>query len=404
MKTLAETEKPSHLLRVFILFSLLSLLMLLFLTNYGLRAIFTKKYIEEAEHDAVSISKMIYRHDRDLLTTRLDGEQVIKVLPENFSSLDRSMRNHLSPLGILKIKMFSREGKIVYSTDHSIIGMIDAQNEKLQRALQGEVVSELETKERAFDIEGEDRFDLDVVETYLPVRNDIHEIIGSFEVYLDITRYREGTRKALLLSMVVVSVLLIFVFGFLIILMRRGTIRISGYQSKLRHLAVTDELTGLFNRRHIFSRAQEEVERNNRLRGMDKPVPSTGYVIVDIDNFKKVNDSHGHLAGDDVLRETSKRLNSALRKYDCLGRYGGKEFIAILPQSDFESTRAVAERICDAVRGTPFNVHGHSLNITVSAGISCFSDRDKDVDTAINRADQGLHQAKRAGKDRVAWV
>ncbi len=115
----------------------------------------------------------------------------LDVAPEDFPKLDKHMKNYLHPLNIVKIKVFSKDRKIVYSTDHSIIGQIDAHNEKLNRALKGEVVSKLEKKDKVWDLAEEQRNDIDLVETYLPARDKNNEIIGSFEVYLDITRYQK---------------------------------------------------------------------------------------------------------------------------------------------------------------------------------------------------------------------
>jgi len=223
MKNIYKTEKPAHLLRVFVIFSILSLIAILFIVNLGIHKILIQNHINEAEHDATGISQAIFEDDRAILTSDLEGEVTLNIKPEDFPEVDKSMLHFLNPLNIVKIKVFSKDGEIIYSTDHTIIGQIDANNEKLNRALNGEIVSKLEKKEEVWDTTGEQRFDIDVVETYLPVRDENQKIIGSFEVYLDISRYQEGTKKALRLSMTVVAVVLVLVFGFLFFIMRRGT-------------------------------------------------------------------------------------------------------------------------------------------------------------------------------------
>jgi len=226
--------QPAYLLRVFTIFSIISLIAILFLVNLGIHRILIQKHINEAEHDATGISQAIFEHDRAILTSDLEGEVTLNIKPEDFPEVDKSMLHFLNPLNIVKIKVFSKDGEIIYSTDHTIIGQIDANNEKLNRALNGEIVSKLEKKEEVWDTTGEQRFDIDVVETYLPVRDENQKIIGSFEVYLDISRYQEGTKKALRLSMTVVAVVLVLVFGFLFIIMRRGTNELAENQETLK--------------------------------------------------------------------------------------------------------------------------------------------------------------------------
>ena len=133
-------------------------------------------------------------------------------------------------------------------------------------------------------------------------------------------------------------------------------------------------------------------------------VDRIGFVMIDIDHFKSINDNHGHLGGDEVLREASRRLKACLRTYDVIGRYGGEEFLVVLPQTDLASAGLVAERMRLAIRETPFDVEGKTIQVTASFGAAQSEDADEDVEKVLRRADDGLYRAKEGGRDRVVTV
>jgi diguanylate cyclase (GGDEF)-like protein len=375
---------------------------ILFFFSFGIRKIFVKHNINDAEQDATGISQAIFIQERDVfLGSDSEKEITLNVAPEDLLRLDEHMKNYLHPLNIVKIKVYSTDRKIIYSTDHSIIGQIDAHNEKLKRALKGEVVSNLEKKDNVWDLAGEKRYDIDLVETYLPVRDKNNEIKGSFEVYIDISRYQNEIEGFLKSFMIIGTVILVLVFGFLFVQMRQGTNQLSKIQKELEKLSATDVLTGIFNRRHLFIRAEEEFAKTHRQTKNDDAV---GYIMIDVDNFKKINDTYGHIIGDEILKELANRLISSIRKYDIAGRYGGEEFLVILPNSNFEATQKVAERIWTTCKEQPFIVKKSSHNITVSLGIACIKKEDKELDAVLKRADEGLYKAKNLGRDRIAWV
>ena len=396
-------KNPSQLLRTFTVFSFFSIISIFFLTYFGIRQIYLKEHIQEAEHDAIGISQAILQHEREILLTSVsNGEKTLSADPKDFAAINKSMRSFLAPLNIVKIKMFSRDRKIVYSTDHAIVGTIDVNNEKLSRALGGEVVSKLEKKDEVSDILGEQRYDIDLVETYLPVKDENNKIIGCFELYLDISRYNESATRALQTSIIIISVLLGVVFGILYFLMRQGMKELSKTQKNLEKLSATDGLTGIFNRRYLFSRIIEEHEKTKREICSKNSKDTVGYIMIDIDGFKNINDTYGHLVGDEILKEVAKRLQISTRKYDVVGRYGGEEFLAILPNSNIDDTKLVAERIWQAIRDKPFIVNESLHRITVSLGIDCSTAEDEDVENFLGRVDAALYKAKKSGRDRIA--
>ena len=160
--------------------------------------------------------------------------------------------------------------------------------------------------------------------------------------------------------------------------------------------AITDGLTGLFNKRYGADRLTGLIYDARRYRF------HLCLVMLDIDHFKRVNDTHGHQAGDTVLREVAQRLRSALRQSDLAIRYGGEEFMLLLPHTDQDNALAVTEELRLAIANVPFplDTAGQTLAITVSLGVAQLAAEDT-PDTLISRADQALYRAKRGGRNRV---
>jgi len=162
-------------------------------------------------------------------------------------------------------------------------------------------------------------------------------------------------------------------------------------------LAVTDQLTGLHNRRYLQTQLDQFVSRANMGGG------SVSILLGDLDRFKRVNDFYGHDVGDEVLREFSRRLRDNVRPADIACRYGGEEFLVIMPNTSHETAKVVAERIRARVEGEPFIVNkGYdSLDITMSGGVSTTFPPDDDPDQLIKRADEALYRAKEAGRNQI---
>ena len=166
--------------------------------------------------------------------------------------------------------------------------------------------------------------------------------------------------------------------------------------AKIEEIAHMDELTGLFNRRHIMQCLSDEFARAKRY---SSPV---SIFIMDLDHFKIVNDSHGHPAGDAVLREAGRILREAIRETDIIGRYGGEEFLGILPETETKGAVILAERICQGFQSFPFPVsNSEHIQVTVSLGVSSFQPEQHDSDALLFEADQALYDAKKAGRNRV---
>jgi len=177
----------------------------------------------------------------------------------------------------------------------------------------------------------------------------------------------------------------------------RSGCRILDLEGKLRTRATRDPLTGLWTRGAILDQLDRELERARR------SATAVGVMMADIDAFKSINDSYGHSAGDLVLSEAARRIRTALRPYDSVGRVGGEEFLVLLPDCDAAIANMVAERVRASISGEPFRVEEANLTVTVSIGITV-NRQAPEADGALlmRRADQALYRAKDTGRNRVA--
>ncbi len=165
---------------------------------------------------------------------------------------------------------------------------------------------------------------------------------------------------------------------------------------RIRNLSVRDGLTDLYNHKHTMELLSSEVSRAGRYE------EGLSLVMLDIDHFKKVNDEHGHQAGDSVLRDVARLLRDTLRNVDAVGRYGGEEFAAILPHTSHEDGLKTGERIRKAVADHAFRVGHRELKVTISVGVASYpSDAVDSPGDLVREADRALYRAKQAGRNAV---
>ena len=160
-------------------------------------------------------------------------------------------------------------------------------------------------------------------------------------------------------------------------------------------LAATDSLTGLYNRRQLFTLGAYELQH---ARGLNKPL---SVLAIDIDHFKQINDAHGHLIGDEILRAAAHVFQSSLRQEDTLARIGGDEFMVLLPATDVYEAASVAERIRLSIQSRFIQTTRLPLHVTVSVGVAPLTADIIDLDALLLRTDEALYAAKRAGRARV---
>jgi len=161
----------------------------------------------------------------------------------------------------------------------------------------------------------------------------------------------------------------------------------------MREQATRDALTGAWNRGAILEILQREFDRSRRIHSR------LTALMLDLDHFKRINDTHGHQAGDAVLREVAKRVQSVLRPYDCLGRYGGEEFVVVVSGCDAACAIGLAGRLRNSVAATPIKTATDTIPVTLSLGVATLGE-DISPESLIRRADEALYRAKEAGRNR----
>jgi diguanylate cyclase (GGDEF)-like protein len=164
---------------------------------------------------------------------------------------------------------------------------------------------------------------------------------------------------------------------------------------QLNLLATMDSLTGISNRRYFLAQAEKEFERSMRY------TENLSIIMIDIDHFKDINDTYGHAAGDQVLYEVAQLCKQSLREVDPIGRYGGEEFIIMLPQTDAVEAYIVADRLRSLIDTHTFTYKSENIHITISLGTTSLDDQGYSLKLLLDRSDQALYMAKQEGRNRV---
>ncbi|WP_207062224.1 GGDEF domain-containing protein [Motiliproteus sp. SC1-56] len=402
MPMLKDTDNPRSFIRLLHLVAVAASMIILSLSSVAIYKLYENYVVASAEEQAIAVGQSIVALEQALLLNQTgdSDERQLVLEAHEIDRLDQSLKRFLAPYGILKIKVFSPAGRVVYSTDAGIIGEFSSDNTRLAEALKGNSNSKLETREQVFDLMHEQRFDVDLVETYVPIRNDVGSVVGSFEIYQDTSHHRRALMTSVLVSVVVFAAILALVFSLAYVILSMAVRQLARTQEELRKLAAVDSLTGLPNRREIMRSGASEFARYLRQRETGEPAPFS-LIMADIDEFKALNDRLGHLAGDEALRGTAERIAGQVRRYSQVGRYGGEEFLVVLPEADADEARRVAERIREAVRGRPLTLAGQPVTVTLSLGVATVGAEEESFECVLGRADDALYQAKRQGRDRV---
>jgi diguanylate cyclase (GGDEF)-like protein len=414
--TYNTTKKPETVLHLYVAISLASYILILFLTALGIHRIYSNYIIANAEEDAVNISRAILVDERShLIILAPEVRPRLAIDQQRIEQFDQHIRQFLLPFNIIKIKIYSEESKILYSTDPTIIGVIDAGNLRLQNALRGHNDSKLETKNKVTDLSEEQQLDVDVVETYVPTRES-GRIVGAFEIYMDVTRYRSGIKKLVIASVAVLGLILCCAFVPSLLLIKRGTRQVKKAQEelvrtlllnqeiekrqareKLEYQASHDALTGLPNRNLLIDRLQLALLHAERQENQ------VAVLFVDLDHFKFVNDSMGHTYGDRLLTIIARRLTESVRADDTIARHGGDEFVVILPVlGTDEDVVKVVEKIRTAL-GRPLHIDEHEIELSCSIGVGIFPKDGRDAQEILKNAEAAMFDAKELGRNNCRF-
>jgi two-component system cell cycle response regulator len=167
------------------------------------------------------------------------------------------------------------------------------------------------------------------------------------------------------------------------------------YHEEIYRLTTIDGLTQIYNKRYFLESLEREIARSNRYRR------DMSLVMFDIDHFKKINDTFGHLAGDQVLKTLALTIKSKIRREDLFARYGGEEFAIVLPEIDGYNAHQFAEKVRRIVEATDFRFEGTKIDVTISMGVATLDADTADAAALIKRADERLYEAKKAGRNCV---
>jgi diguanylate cyclase (GGDEF)-like protein len=167
------------------------------------------------------------------------------------------------------------------------------------------------------------------------------------------------------------------------------------YHEEIYRMTIIDGLTQAHVKRYLLEALDKEIIRARR------HVRDLSFIMFDIDHFKKINDVHGHLAGDFVLKELARIVQGRIRRDEVFARYGGEEFAIVLPETNLEGARALAEGLREKVEASRFVFQNETIKVTVSIGVSMLGEADKTSADLIRDADEKLYEAKRGGRNRV---
>ena len=371
-------------------------MIILLLSGTGLYYLYSDYIVKRAESDATSISHAFLAVKRDLLIPTFDGaDESSNISVSDPEQLDSAIRQYLSPFDILKVKIFSRDRVILYSTDSSLIGKHSHNNPGLELSFTGQNYSKIKTRKSMTDIGLGERFNVDVVETYVPIYNKAGTIVGTFEIYQDMTRFRSDIVNGVSIAVSVLVVILLMVFAIALKILNFPVKKLEEAQNKLKLIASRDSLTSIYNRYAILNKLKEEVTR------VSKGETTLSIILLDIDHFKSINDSYGHPTGDYVLRKVARTIQKNIPESSSVGRYGGEEFLVVLTGSHATKAAEIAEQIRRAVQNAGFECDGQNPSVTISAGTSVLGLFDTDIENLIKLADKALYSAKSQGRNQT---
>jgi len=173
---------------------------------------------------------------------------------------------------------------------------------------------------------------------------------------------------------------------------------VAAYEHKLITMNTRDGLTGIFNRRYLEAKLKEEFDRHIRY---NRPL---SLIMLDIDHFKKINDTHGHQAGDFILKSLASTIDERIRAVDIVARYGGEEFCCLLPETTSDSALALAEFLRMGIEAEIYHFKDKSIKITISQGVSDLSEGIDSAEALLKMADDGLYESKRLGRNKVSMI
>ena len=384
---------PHYIIRLMFASMALSGVLILLLSVFVIYHLSQDYIVKRAEAEAVSVSQSLIQSNLNLLLPSHDSKIDMKTI--HSLQLDRVFRQFLHPFNIIKIKVYSPDGVIAYASEPSLVGQSNAGNSRVMQANKGKASSVFKRSDEAMDLAFETRLDLDWVATATPIYAANGSVAGVFEVFQDVTRYRADVQVSVGVGTVIVLLILLVVFFIAFKVTQIPVRQLMIAQEKMKVLASFDALTTVSNRYQIIKTLKIELARAVRESS------DLGLILLDLDHFKAVNDTYGHLAGDEVLRTVAKTIRDNIREYDTVGRYGGEEFLIVLPGSNRIVAFETAERVRKAVETLVIHYEGQLIPVAISAGLTAFETEPFNTEQLIKKADDALYLAKERGRNCV---
>ncbi|MBK8337520.1 MAG: diguanylate cyclase [Sterolibacteriaceae bacterium] len=397
-------DDPQHLLPRLGLLALLAALTAAGLSWIAIEWVYRGQMIRDAEAAAISVGQVMFANERAKLLVRdSSGNEALHVPADRVGDIDALAHRYLDPFSIRKIKIFSSDKRVVYSSDRGLIGRRDDTNRTLDRVLREGVVDSTAKQTNQFtELGGSVVENRQIVETYLPVISG-ERVLGAFEVYVDITRAAKATNRAVLATAALVGAIVALAMLALYLAMRRGAMPLQAAQRHLNESAASDPLGRVLDRDALVRHGQREVEKLQD--ATPRRIAGIGLVMLGIDHNARGADARGQAAADAISQAAARCLGAATRKRDLLGRYGEQEFLLVLPATTRTEASALAARLQTAVSATQVALpDGSRIGLGASFGVAQIDLSEKDFDSALRRADEALQWARQSRASRNGGV
>lgn len=344
-------------------------------------------------------SKYIDFFDR---SSSIPKDQII--FQSEIGQLEKDLKRQMRGVRVVKIKVYNKNGLTVFSTDPSQIGEDKSKNPGFIGALNGKVKNEISFRDEfnAFDMVIEDR---NLLSSYIPVHfGPKNEVVAVFELYSDITSLLNEIDDAELKTVALGSFLMLILYAFLLIYVRRADLVIKKHENeerqlqeeKIKYISENDPLTGLPNRRSLITQIDKLFGRIK----YNKSKISLFYI--DINRFKLINDSLGQELADQVLLEVVSRLSKTVRNNSLIGRAGPDEFLIAVENITERDIESILHRIIHSLT-EPYSIESSVANLAISIGIVNFPDDASDAISALKSSEAAVLRAKELGKNRYAY-
>lgn len=408
----ANMEEPGkHNLRNFILVGLGSITLVLFVISTLIHRLAVDNLVRIGESKnitlASSLSHDVWSQYSNRINEVKDQPQSSVAHAELYRQLQQAINLKIKGTSTVKVKIYDLDAMTLYSSDTKQIGEKKTKVSNISRALSGEVVSQLAFRDLIYANE-EMLVERNIISSYVPLSEKEYlpgkQVDSVIEIYSDVSEIYQQVVETRNNVIVIIAIAMLLLFSVLLVFVRRAY-EISGWhlqekkkdEQRMRHIAYHDSLTGLPNRemfRLNLETAMARAERNERLIAV---------LFLDLDRFKTINDSLGHVAGDDLLKEVAQKLLDCVRVTDTVARLGGDEFTIILDNViHVEEVEEVAKRILESL-SEPCMIDGKEIVNSVSIGITIYPLDERDIDQLLTNADAAMYEAKASGRDNYLF-